>query len=124
MPLSKPDLLIRCSQATHEVTRIFLCAVGDPTPREWDVPWFELSDDLQVVTMKLVERILLGERDPSILHASWAEDMLKIGWRWGLDPEDYQHPCLVYYDELPAHQKRRLDLALSVTLGLMARHGG
>jgi hypothetical protein len=121
--LSEDEIVELCAKAQHEVTRIYSYALGTPMPEALDLLWGELDDNLQEVARTLVDHVLKGERDPAKLHVSWVTCMLSIGWVWGTSIFKKEHPWLMDYEELPVPQRIRMDLVVSVTVGVASRYG-
>jgi len=114
--LAEEELVDRCARAKHEVTRIYSYALGTGTPNVLDLAWDELDDPLQEVERSFVLWVLQGERNLPNLHGSWVRAMMKLGWSIG-------HPYLTPFEFLPEPQVRRIEIALSVVLGVAARYG-
>jgi hypothetical protein len=114
--LAEEDLVDRCARAKHEVTRIYSYALGIPIPKVLDLAWDELEDPLQEVERSFVLWVLQGERNLPSLHGSWVRAMVKLGW-------SKEHPYVTPFEFLLEPQVRRVEIALSVVLGVAARYG-
>lgn len=121
--MSEEEIVELCAKAQHEVAHIYGYATGSPTPSALDLTWGEMEEDLQGVARALVEHILKGERDPARLQAFWVGQMLSIGWIWGPHLLRKEHPWLVSFEDLPPYQRVRMELVISVTLGVASRYG-
>ena len=106
------------ARIVHDASRGLQIVQGDPWP---SAPWDEAEPyQVQQVTAGVAEAL----RDPGITpersHDLWADRMRADGWRNGpaKDPELRTHPCLLPWADLPASQRMKDRLFLSVVRAL------
>lgn len=97
----------------HEVNRAYCQSLGDHSQPKWeDAPEWQKSSAVNGVNYHLKN----PDSKPSNSHENWLKEKLATGWMYGdtKDPEKKTHPCIVPYDELPAEQKVKDLLFLTV----------
>lgn len=119
---SKTVLLLAAAQAAHEANRAWCQAHDDLSQPTWaDAPRWQVDSAIAGV-----EAIVA---DPSItpegLHASWLAAKEAGGWSYGerKDADLKQHPCMVPYSALPAHQRAK-DAVFGGVARAVLRAGG
>jgi hypothetical protein len=100
-------------EVVYEVNRAYCASLGDNSFK----PWAE-ADEWQKSTIRqgiafVIENPQAGPGDS---HRSWLDVKLAEGWNYGpvKDPERKTHPCIVPYEDLPAEQKAKDYIFLSV----------
>ncbi|MBB0231795.1 hypothetical protein FOE67_20425 [Streptomyces calidiresistens] len=99
------------ARVCHETNRAWQEVTGEAPSLPWEqAPAWQRESSLDGV------RHALAGVGPEELHEAWCRHRLADGWRWGptKDPELKTHPCLVPYGELPAVQRVKDDLFLTV----------
>jgi hypothetical protein len=92
----------RMARAAHEVNRAYCEATGDNS----QVPWDEAPAWQKESAILGVQAVLSGST-PEQLHQSRMAEKYAKGWTYGAvkDPANFEHPCLVPYDQLPPEQR-------------------
>jgi len=90
----------------YEAARLAaLEALAPIVPASWD----EREEPFKRQFVDVIVRQCGPERssDPQLLHELWAEEYLRMGWKYGkiYDPQAKTHPDLVPYTELPQLEK-------------------
>jgi hypothetical protein len=100
-----------CARAAHEVNRAYCLAIGDTSQSSWDE-----APDWQKQSCRNGVRGALAGATPEQSHESWLKEKRAAGWTWGAvkDPMKKEHPCFVPYADLPADQRAKDELYLSV----------
>lgn len=92
------------ARAAHEANRAYCIALGDDSQKPWeDAPeWQRTSASNGVLGV-------IGGNGPEQSHESWLAEKAATGWKYGAtkDPDKKEHPCFVPYAELPAAQKAK-----------------
>lgn len=100
-----------CARAAHEANRAYCITLGDLSQPAWDdaPEWQKTSARNGVVGA-------LAGHTPEQSHEGWMAEKAATGWRWGpvKDPEKKEHPCFVSYDALPATQRHKDLIFVSV----------
>lgn len=111
------DMVYGIAKVCHEANRAFRSVMGqDPGPT-----WTQCTPEQQRITMLGVEFMLSDDRIAAAdLHQNWVDDMTAQGWTHGpvKDTALKQHPCLVEYHELPAHEQYKDRLFASTVRAL------
>ena len=108
----------KIAEACYEANRLYCGMIGD----EVTAPWDEAPDWQRETVIEGVEKCL-GNDDwsPEQSHESWLAKKRADGWRYGPSKTEglKQHPCMVSYDVLPAEQKVKDIIFVTVarTLG-------
>lgn len=72
--------------------------------------WTELEDDDRKMQIAITKEAIKNRKiDGTAYHKLWSEALSAMGWVIGPAPdaETKQHPGLVSYDKLPAHERQR-----------------
>ena len=113
--LSEDEKKLACARAAHEANRAYCAGLGDNSQVGWDdAPAWQKDSCLAGV-----EGVLAGNT-PRMSHASLAARKGAHGWTYGpiKDPEKKQHPCMVSFEELPAHQRVKDEVFVEVVRGM------
>lgn len=112
-----PEYLERIARVCHEANRSVCESAGDMSQVSWDDAEAWQKDS----AMKGVAfRINNPEAPLSAQHDSWMQEKLKDGWVYGevKDVEAKTHPCLVPYEQLSAHDKRKDSVFVTIVNAL------
>lgn len=93
------------ARVAHEVNRAYCQALGDSSQPAWEqAPEWQRSSARMGVDLHT-----MGEFGPEASHASWMQQKLDEGWKYGpvKDPEAKEHPCIVPFDQLPREQQAK-----------------
>ena len=72
--------------------------------------WGELEDDDRKIQIAITKEAVKNRKiDGAAYHKLWSEALSAMGWVIGPAPDaaTKQHPGLVSYDKLPAHERQR-----------------
>lgn len=112
------DDIVKIAMVCHEANKAYCESHGDYSQLEWSkAESWQRESAIQGVQFLLDN----PDKTPEDSHKNWMEQKLKDGWTYGIvkDTINKTHPCLVSYDKLPDHQKKKDHLFLSIvrTLG-------
>src|SRR5215831_7688993 len=102
MSRTSEDDVICVAIVCHEASRGWCVANGDFSQKIWE----EAAQWQRDSAIKGVEFALANPDAPdSAQHDAWMADKINDGWRHGdiKDADAKTHPCLVPFDQLPAH---------------------
>lgn len=103
MKLNESQLDFVASTA-HTINKMYCEALGDMSQPEW-----ENAPEWQKQSARNGVLFLIDNKEAplSASHDSWMKEKVDAGWVYGdvKDPDKKEHPCIVPYDDLPAHQK-------------------
>ena len=110
-------ILEACARASHEANRAYCLALGDTSQEGWDnAPDWQKSSALNGV------RGAIAGNTPEQSHELWLAEKKATGWTYGpvKDPDKKQHPCFVPYAELPAAQRAKDHVFVTVVRAVHA----
>jgi len=108
------------AQICHEANRAYCIAHNDNSQKHWD-------DCEQWQRDSAIKGVEFALSNPNVTardqHNSWLQDKLNNAWTFGpvKDPVLKTHPCFVAYDDLPAFQKTKDVLFLSIVRACSAQ---
>lgn len=104
-----------CARAAHEANRSYCLALGDTSQSPW-----EEAPEWQRNSAKAGVYGVLKGNGPEQSHEGWLEEKRRNGWKYGpvKDPAKKEHPCFVPYAELPAEQKKKDHIFVSVVTAM------
>ena len=109
---------IEIAELCHEANRVYCASLGDRSQPMWqDASGWQQDSALHGVEF---HRDNPGA-DASASHENWLKEKEVDGWVYGAvkDPAAKEHPCMVPYDELPAEQRFKDTLFLSLVRVLL-----
>lgn len=105
------------ARVTHEANRAWCECHGDFSQAEWDD-----APDWQKESARAGVRFHLAnpDADASASHVEWLRHKQAEGWVYGpvKDSSRKEHPCMVPFEELPAHQQAKDRLFRAVVHAL------
>lgn len=103
------------ARAAHEVNRAYCLFHNDASQVSWD----EAPENIRASCIDGVAVALSGA-GPRAQHENWCRFKVADGWIYGetKDPNAKTHPCLVDYDSLPEHQRRKDALYLAIVAAM------
>ena len=116
--MNAPDLdPVMIATVCHEANRMYCAALGDFSQKQWaNVPQWQRDSAINGVIYAIAHPGVT----PEMSHDNWLKEKESDGWTYGLikDETKKEHPCLVAYDNLPNHQKRKDHLFLAIVKAL------
>ncbi len=103
----------KIAKVCHEVNRAYCISIGDNS----QLPWDDSPDWQKESARKGVQfHIRNPDAGPEASHASWLEEKKATGWKYGAvkNVEKKEHPCFVFYHELPKEQRTKDLLFVAV----------
>jgi hypothetical protein len=101
----------------HAANREYCHHIGDDTQPSWaNAPiWHQTS-----MIAGVAFHMRTPDSKPEHSHECWLAQKQADGWVWGpvKDPAAKQHPCMLPYSELPAEQRTKDLLFLSIVRAL------
>jgi len=97
-------LVVQAARTAHEANRVYCQSCGDNS----QLPWDQAPEWQQVSAISGVIGVLQNpDMSPEQGHSMWMAQKKVDGWVPGpvKDAEKKVHPCLLPYEDLPAHQK-------------------
>lgn len=97
-------MLIAIASICHEANRAYCKTLGDYSQPAWeDAPQWQKDSAIKGVELHAWSQY----SSASDSHDSWYKEKEEQGWKYGpvKDPEKKEHPCFVYYNELPVEQQ-------------------
>jgi hypothetical protein len=94
------------AKVCHMVNRGYCQAIGDNSQPTWDeAPEWQRESAIKGVEFHLNN----PDAGPAASHENWLEEKRVQGWKYGpvKDPDKKEHPCFVWYVELPTEQKAK-----------------
>lgn len=119
--MSNHDVL-QTAIVCHEANRAWCMINGDNSQVSWvESPEWQKDSALSGVEFALANPTAAD----SAMHDNWCEDKFAAGWRYGevKDASAKTHPCLVAFEDLPAHQQAKDRLFRSIVRALNPREG-
>ena len=100
-----------CAQAAHEANRAYCLALGDTSQPSWG----EAPEGQRSSAFSGVLGVAKGA-GPRESHAGWLAEKEATGWKYGpvKNVVTKEHPCFVAYDDLPAAQKAKDAIFVTV----------
>jgi len=114
--------VIGIARICHEVNKAYCESINDKSASSWeDAPAWQKQSAIEGVRAHLAA----GGISPRESHNLWCDHKLADGWSWGMmkDVDKKKHPCLVPYDQLPAHQRAK-DYLFAGVVGCFITKGG
>lgn len=105
--------ILAIAKVAHETNRAYCQSIGDfSQPQFGDAPDWQVQSAINGVRFHVAN----PDAGPAASHESWLDEKRKAGWTWGQvkDPDKKEHPCMVVYDDLPAEQRVKDALFISV----------
>lgn len=90
----------------HQANKALCEANGDTSQAHWeDAPEWQRQSAIAGVCFRMAH----PHAGPEASHVSWMLQKLSEGWTFGPEkkPELKQHPCMVPFEKLPAHQQAK-----------------
>ncbi len=110
---------VQIAGACHKANRLYCESIGDFTQPLWAyAPIWQRESAIAGV-----ENCLNADNwSPEQSHESWLAQKEADGWIYGeaKDPERKEHPCMVPYDQLPAEQKVKDIIFVTIARTLFA----
>lgn len=100
------------AEVCHEANRAYSKALGDYYHRVWDdAPEWQKQSAIEGV-----ESLIESGATPKEMHERWSKFKRDNGWIFGpyKNYEQKTHPCLVAYENLPRHERRKDDLFIAI----------
>lgn len=113
------DTIDQISRVCHEANRAWCAEHGDLSQLPWeDAPKWQIDSCIDGVRFALEN----PDAPPSASHDNWLAEKRREGWVYGeeKDPLRKTHPCMVPFEELPAHQQVKDRLFLAIVRALSA----
>ncbi len=101
------------ARVCHEANKAWCMLVGDYSQKHWDeAEEWQLESAIKGVEYRLANPSA-GEDSQ---HNAWMEEKINNGWVYGetKDAELKTHPCIVPFDQLPTHQKKKDKLFCAI----------
>ena len=111
------DAALAIARVCHQANKAWCEANGDPSQRDWEnAEQWQRDSAVEGVTFALEN----PDAPESAQHDAWAASKLRDGWKYGeqKNPELKTHPCLVAFDQLPAHQQAKDRLFRAIVRAL------
>ena len=116
-PVKEMTKLERIAMVCHEANRAYCKSIGDNSQKSWDD-----AEDWQKSSAEKGVLFCLNNPNakPSDSHDSWRREKLDAGWKYGevKDAEKKEHPCMTSYDLLPAEQRAKDLLFVTIVNAL------
>src|SRR5262245_22205931 len=110
------------ARVCHEANRAWCFVNGDASQVEWaEAPAWQRESTIRGVEFALAN----PDAPDSAQHDAWSADKVRDGWQYGLvkDAQVKTHPCLVPFDQLPAHQQAKDRLFRAIVRALQSVQG-
>lgn len=109
------------AKACHEANKVYCESIGDFTQVHWSkAPKWQRDSAIDGV-MHLVNNIDATAED---IHENWMRTKKADGWKYGIvkDAEAKTHPCMMPYNFLPAEQRMKDTLFISIVRSFYHEH--
>lgn len=111
LPHLDAQVIDACAHAAHEANRAYCHALGDDSQPAWhDAPeWQKASARNGAIGA-------LAGNTAAQSHALWLAEKIATGWAFGTekDVSERRHPCMVPYERLPAAQRAKDEIFVTV----------
>jgi hypothetical protein len=100
------------AEVCHEANRVYCESLGDSSQKSW-----QLAEEWQKESaIEGVAGARAGTRTPAQSHQSWLDHKTAENWAYGAvkDVDAKIHPCMLPYDELPDHQRKKDAIFLGI----------
>ena len=106
------------ARVAHQINGSYCAAIGDPSQLSWqDAPQWQKDSAIAGV------KFHLDNPNATVMasHESWMEQKRQDGWSYGplKDVTKKEHPCFMPYEDLPAEQRVKDYLFISVVHSLL-----
>jgi hypothetical protein len=107
-----PYSLEQIAQVCHEATAGYQRAAYEKYPH---LPWLQVTYETRECTIQGVQNVLDGLTAQEC-HEAWIVQRKGMGWRYGRIKDEFakRHPCMVPYNKLPVHQRRKNEIFAAV----------
>lgn len=112
--------IVRIARVCHEANRGYCASIGDMSQPTWEeAPDWQKESALKGV----MHHIENPDSTPADSHTEWMAEKARTGWSYGdeKDPEAKTHPCMVPWEELPAEQRMKDVIFLSIVRAMHPR---
>jgi len=110
-------IVVAIARVCHEANRAYCATLGDHSQPEWPyTPEWQRVSAIAGVAAALDN----PDQTPELSHQGWLDQKHADGWVYGKvkDPVRKEHPCMVEYDALPAEQRTKDHLFLTIVRAL------
>lgn len=103
---------VQIAKVCHNANKAFCEYLGDNSQVSWEEASQAQKDSATNGVLKALESPLTSED----MHAEWKAYKISQGWTYGVEKSEElkQHPCIVPYHLLPAEQRFKDVLFLSI----------
>lgn len=107
-------------RAVHEVQRVYSEQLGDYSYLRWESSPQWHKDSIRDSVLAVIAN---ANWRPEDLHQHWLDEKARDGWSAGprKSIERREHPFLIPYGDLPAEQRAKSAIFLSVVNGMVRR---
>lgn len=102
-----------CARIAHEANKAYCESIGDFSQPVWDdAPQWQKDSVINGVQFHFDNR----DAPPWASHENWLKEKMKDGWVYGVEKnvELKTHPCMLPYQKLPASQRFKDLLFMSI----------
>ena len=96
----------KIAELCHMVNKAYCVSIGDTSQVNWDsAPDWQKQSAINGVKFHVEN----DNTTPADSHISWLKEKEEAGWKYGekKNMEKKEHPCFVFYDDLPQEQKAK-----------------